>query len=80
MARTRRLTYEDAHNIQPGDHLNYSAGLNEHHCEAYVTVTSVGTTGCMVNVDQITTKGELSSTKEGENIVAGWSELEVTIP
>ena len=80
MSRTRRLTYEDdARTVKPGDQLYYSAGLNEHHCEAQVTLVSAGFPGCKVHVDQITTKGELSSIEEGKDISAAWSELEITV-
>jgi hypothetical protein len=80
MSRTRRLTWEDRPNLQAGDQLFYSAGLNDHHCEAYVTVTQAGTTGVMVDVDQIVTQGSESTIKVGANICAGYGELEITIP
>lgn len=80
MARSRRLTWQDAPNLKVGDQLFYSAGLNDHHCEAWVSVTRVGTTGVMVDVDSIATQGSDSNIKVGDNIVAGFDELEITIP
>ncbi len=77
--RTRRLGYQDGDNLRVGDRLYYSAGLNEHHCEAYVTVNRVGGTGVLVKVNQITTQGSASDIKENEEIVAAFSELEIAV-
>jgi len=71
--------YEDARNLEPGDHLYYSAGLNEHHCEAQVTLVSVGSSACRVTVDNIVAQGEQSIIRQGQEISAGWSELEITV-
>lgn len=79
MARTRTLTWEDRPNLQAGDQLFYSAGLGDHHIEAYVSVTRAGTTGVMVDVDQIVTQGSESTIVVGDNICAGYGELEITI-
>jgi len=81
MSRARRLTWQDAFNLKVGDQLFYSAGLNDKHCEAWVSVASVGgTQGVMVNIDNIATQGSESSVVVGKIIRAAFDELEITIP
>lgn len=80
MARSRKLTWQDAPNLKIGDQLFYSAGLDDHHCEAWVSVAKEGgTTGVMVTVETIATQGSESLVVVGDTICAGFDELEITI-
>jgi hypothetical protein len=77
--KKRRIPITDIPYIRPGDELYYVAGTGEHHCEAHVTVESVGTTGSTVRIKEIRMKGEQATQEEGQVIIAGNNELKITI-
>jgi len=80
MSTTHRLSWSDSGNITNDQQLTYKSGKNDSYCEAVVTVTEVGITGCFVRVDEILRKGNKSTIQIGSSISAGWGDLEITIP
>jgi hypothetical protein len=74
------LTWSDGETIRVGQELTYITGKNESHCEADVTVTEVGMAGCMVSIDRVLSQGVKNTLRVGENLSAGWSELEIDTP
>jgi hypothetical protein len=74
--RTGRVGHDGLQNLKIGDSIEYSAGSEGHYINAMVTVTKKpGSTGVRVHVDTIISKGDLSITNEGEEILAGENEL-----
>jgi hypothetical protein len=77
MSGSRTLSWKDGETITLDQELTYESGKGEYRCQADVTVVEVGRAGCTVRIDRMVSQGVKNTIRVGENVSAGWSELEM---